>query len=182
MNGKWTFAHPKLTRENPDAVLEITRKTRMSSVAYTPREEFEKLRAEVHSMKRTIANDMSQMKDQISDLYKMVNSLKQTLEQTQTNNSRQLMTNTPPLMNNSQQQFSNFGDLDLRQYNSYPLPIEFENPNLGKAAPTKKIKLSPSVCSGGTNATDPVLDFMLNGFALPVRDCDVQQHNILNSE
>lgn len=180
VNGRWTFAHPKLSRDNPDAVLEITRKTRMNSVVYTPREDFEQLRSEVQQMKTILKTDVKEIKNQLKDLWKLFESFKST-----TNSKNEFINEAE-----QEQEFSHFPDLDFNKFSFEPsrtnstssstlsLSAKSEDGLRRKAVqtnttiPKKKVKLCSSV-EDDAAPNDPVLDFMLSGFSLPIRDIDL---------
>lgn len=169
VNGRWTFSHPKLSRDNPDAVLEITRKTRMSSVSYTPRDEFEKLKNEVSELKLFIATEVKQMKDQVGELWKVVSAFRSAKE------------SGSNLAFNDNEDFTHFPGLNLgtRPENQFPYGQNtFNDTELMQSMPKrKKIKIAPSVCSGGTNASsDNVSDMniLFDGFPLPI--CDYEEN------
>lgn len=72
VGGKWTFSHPKFNKFEPDKVLEITRKTRMTGVSFATKDEVAKMRFEMNMLKQTYKVEVGKMNEQLDQLSQMV--------------------------------------------------------------------------------------------------------------
>lgn len=80
VKGYWTFSHPNFTKDNPDGILQIRRKSRKTVSTFAGKEEFDKWKEEMSHFRNSMVQQMHQLKQQFDRFESMMQTVCQSVE------------------------------------------------------------------------------------------------------